>query len=532
MAYVITQSCCKDASCVGVCPVDCIWPIETTPDSNNSEMLYIDPVACIDCGACVLECPVSAIYPEDELPPDQQRFRDINARYFEHHPATENPPAPPRDHRPVRSGSLRVAIVGSGPAGCYAAGELLRTEGVEVAMFERLPTPYGLLRAGVAPDHQDTKAIADLFETALSHARLQCYLNVEVGRDLTHHELLDYHHAVIYATGAHESRSLGVPGDDLAGSHAAAEFVGWYNGHPDHANATFDLSGERAVVIGNGNVALDVARILLAEPESLARTDIAQHALDALAVSAVREVVLLARRGPRDAAFSVAEFLALGNLANTDVIIENGDFADQPGDDVETRLKLEIAREFASRALSAQKRILFRFFTEPVEFVGSGTVDGLRVRNPGGENVVIETPLVLRAIGYRSAPIPGVPFDEETARVSNDGGRVLDQDGHPFPRSYVTGWLKRGPRGVIGTNRACAEQTVAKLLNDFDEGLLQCEIGDAAGLLSSLNDRGAEPFDWNGWCAIDTAERRRGADVSRPRVKYVHTADALAAAKT
>lgn len=306
-------------------------------------------------------------------------------------------------------------------------------------MFERLPTPYGLLRAGVAPDHQHTKAIADLFDTALSHPG--CGATSTSRRcDLTHQELLAHHHAVIYAAGASTSRDLGSPGEGLPGSHAAAEFVGWYNGHPDHADAVFDLSGQRAVINGNGNVALDVARILLAEPEDLALTP-KQHRparVDTLATSTIREVVILARRGPRDAAFSVGEFMAFGNLDGIDVVIGSGDLPDLPGDDVETAPKLEIAREFADRTrTSTHKGIVFRFLAVP--FVGDGRVEGLRVRGQDDETVLIETSLVLRSIGYRSAPIPGVPFDADNGRLPNDNGRVLNQDGRPLPGSYVTG---------------------------------------------------------------------------------------------
>ncbi|PND54563.1 ferredoxin [Mycobacterium sp. ENV421] len=532
MTYVITQSCCKDASCVAVCPVDCIGPIGAPGGSTDSEMLYIDPAACIDCGACVQECPVGAIYHQDEVPPGQQRFLDINARYFQLHPSAAGPPAPRRDHAPVLPGSLRVAIVGAGPAGCYAAGELIRIDGVQVAMFERLPTPYGLLRAGVAPDHQHTKAIADLFDTTLSHPRLQCHLNVAVGRDLTHHELLAHHHAVIYATGASTSRDLGLPGEHLPGSHTAAEFVGWYNGHPDHADAEFDLSGQRAVIIGNGNVALDIARIMLTEPDALARTDIAQHAVDALSTSAIREVVILARRGLRDAAFSVGEFLALGDLDGVDVVIEDADLEDTPGDDAETALKVDIAREFAHRTPTpTRKRIVFRFLATPVEIVGDTRVEALHVRGPGGHTVVIEASLLLRSIGYRSTPIPGVPFDPASGRIPHGNGRVHDHDGKPTPGIYVAGWIKRGPQGVIGTNRACAEQTVTRLWTDFDNGLLTRDIGEPTALADLLAERGVHPLSWQDWCAIEAAERQRGLHSSRPRAKFVRIADALAAAQ-
>ena len=355
---------------------------------------------------------------------------------------------------------------------------------------------------------------------------------VAVGRDLTHHELLAHHHAVIYATGASTSRDLGLPGEHLPGSHTAAEFVGWYNGHPDHADAEFDLSGQRAVIIGNGNVALDIARIMLTEPDELARTDIAQHAVDALSTSAIREVVILARRGLRDAAFSVGEFLALGDLDGVDVVIEDADLEDTPGDDAETALKVDIAREFAHRTPTpTRKRIVFRFLTTPVEIVGDTRVEALHVRGPGGHTVVIETSLLLRSIGYRSTPIPGVPFDPASGRIPHGNGRVHDHDGKPTPGIYVTGWIKRGPQGVIGTNRACAEQTVTRLWTDFDNGLLTRDIGEPTALADLLAERGVHPLSWQDWCAIEAAERQRGLHSSRPRAKFVRIADALAAAQ-
>jgi ferredoxin/flavodoxin---NADP+ reductase len=312
VAYVITQNCCKDASCVPVCPVDCIRPTGGTGEFTDTEMLYIDPVACIDCGACVDVCPVSAIDYEEDLPEQLERFKEINAAYFDRHPLEVGAAQDSKKAGSVEPGSLRVALVGAGPAAWYAANELLGIAGVEVDMFDRLPTPFGLIRAGVAPDHQHTKAVVSIFGSAFSNERFDCHLNVEIGRDLSHEDLMAHHQAVIYAVGASNSRDLGIPGEDLPGNYAAADFVGWYNGHPDHTEHQFDLSGRRAIVVGNGNVALDVARVLLMDPEELGKTDIAQHALDALSDSTIEEVVILGRRQPRDAAFSVGEFLALG----------------------------------------------------------------------------------------------------------------------------------------------------------------------------------------------------------------------------
>ncbi|MBU9764246.1 4Fe-4S dicluster domain-containing protein [Mycobacterium sp. TNTM28] len=523
MAYVITQNCCKDASCVPVCPVDCIRPAEAGLDSASAEMLYIDPESCIDCGACFEECPVGAIHYEEDLPGELQRFKDLNAAYFERHPLEPVTVSAPTSRARVEAGSLRVAIVGSGPAACYAAAELIDVDGVEINLFERLPTPFGLIRAGVAPDHQHTKSVVDIFERVFTSPRSASHFNVEVGRTINHDELLAHHHAVIYAVGAATSRRLGIEGEDLIGHHAAAEFVGWYNGHPDHAAHRFDLSGERAVIVGNGNVALDVARVLLMDRAALAATDIAQHTLDALADSAIREVVILGRRGVEHAAFSAGEFLALGHLEGVDVIVDPADLpADDVHDDVETSFKLAIAREYAQRTPTpGNKRVVFRFGAAPTAIVGTDHAEGLEVTGEAGTEV-IETPLILRSIGYRGLPIAGLPYDQDTGTVPNDSGRVV-------PGTYVTGWIKRGPRGVIGTNRLCAEQTVTQMWADFDAGLLNRDIADRDSLEALLTSRGAEPLSWPGWRAIDAAERDRGVQAARPRVKFVSIEEMLSA---
>ncbi|CQD17912.1 4Fe-4S ferredoxin [Mycobacterium lentiflavum] len=529
MTFVITQNCCKDASCVPVCPVDCIRPTGGAGEFTGTEMLYIDPATCIDCGACAEECPVDAIYYEEELPPKLERFLDINARYFEHTPLTMEAKSRGDGRAAVAAGSLRVAIVGAGPSGCYATSALSRVGGVEIALFERLPTPFGLVRAGVAPDHQHTKSVVEIFGPALTSRSVSCHLNVGVGQEISHEELLAHHHAVIYAVGASQSRELGIPGEHLPGSHAAADFVGWYNGHPDHAQHGFDLSAQRAVIVGNGNVALDVARVLLTGPEELRQTDIAEHALDSLSDNMIREVEILARRGPREAAYSVGEFLALGQLPGIDIVIDSDDLEPEPGDDVETALKLEIAREFAQRPQQPEnKRIIFRFNTSPLEVIGETHAEGVRVQWPGGETEVITARLILRSVGYRGTAIDGVAFDSTRGVVPNDEGRVLGDDGVPVPGVYVTGWIKRGSRGVIGTNRSCAEQSVSKLWEDFDAGLLAREIGDENALNSLLARRVREPVDWQGWRAIDAAEIQRGQQADRPRVKLVDLADMLA----
>ncbi|CAM3713234.1 FAD-dependent oxidoreductase [Smaragdicoccus niigatensis] len=532
MAYVITQSCCNDASCVGECPVDCIRPTPDDPEFATTEMLYIDPETCIDCGACVDACPVDAIFPEYELTVPNERYLDINADYFQRHPLEiemKHIKPPARLSREL--GTLRVAIVGAGPAGCYAAQELRSRADVEIEMLDRLPTPLGLIRAGVAPDHPSTKGVADVFESVLNHVEL--HLNVEVGQHVSHEELLGHCHAVIYAVGASTDRHLGIPGEDLPGSHSATEFVAWYNGHPDYVDRTFDFSGERAVIIGNGNVALDVARILTLDPDELARTDIADHALKALRDSKIREVVVLGRRGPEQAAYSTPEFLALSYLPGVDVIIDPGQL-ERPGRD--EPLKVQLAREYAAKSAGAdRKRIVFRYLASPVALTGGDHVAALEIAHneliegvarPTGETETLSASLVLRSVGYRGEPIKGLPFDDSRGLVPNANGRV-----ETVPGAYVTGWIKRGPRGVIGSNRIDAKETVEALLADFASGVLQAPPRDRAGLRTLLDSRQPQIVDRAGWRAIDQHERELGRAAQRPRVKLTTVAELLETAR-
>ncbi|WP_040870271.1 FAD-dependent oxidoreductase [Nocardia exalbida] len=555
MAYVITQRCCNDASCVSECPVDCIRPTPDQPEFATTEMLYIDPDTCIDCGACVDACPVEAIFSEDDLTASLARFRDINADYFQRHPLESNfdpivtPARPPKE-----LGTLRVAIVGAGPAACYAADELLRRADVEIEMFDRLPTPWGLVRAGVAPDHPGTKTVSGMFESAFRRETLQYYLNVEVGTHISHEELLRHHHAVIYAVGASSDRKMGVPGEDLPGSHSATEFVAWYNGHPDYADRTFDLSGERAVIVGNGNVALDVARVLTVDPDELAKTDIADHALDALRQSNIREVVVLGRRGPLQAAYTSPEFLALAHLKGVDVIVEETDLAldhasqaivDDPQVEPSLKLKYTLAQEYAGgRRAEGNKRIVFRYLTSPTALTGTDRVesieivhnelfeeDGQLVARPTDRTESIGTSLVLRSIGYRGERVGELPFDERRGVVPNEHGRVIADDGTMLSGVYVSGWIKRGPRGVIGSNRIDSEETVELLLADFTAGKLAAPQADRAALRALLAERQADLVDRAGWRAIDQAEKTAGKSAGRPRVKFTTREDLLKAAR-
>lgn len=553
MAYVITQRCCNDASCVPECPVDCIRPTPEQPEFATTEQLYIDPDTCIDCGACVDACPVDAIFSEDDLTAPLARFGDINAAYFTRHPLETNfdplvaPVRPPKE-----LGTLRVAIVGAGPAACYAAEELLRSADVEVEMFDRLPTPWGLVRAGVAPDHPGTKGVSSMFESAFRREALQYHLNVEVGTHISHEELVAHHHAVIYAVGASSDRRLGVPGEDLPGSHSATEFVAWYNGHPDYADRTFDLSGERAVIVGNGNVALDVARVLTLDPDELAKTDIADHALDALRQSNIREVVVLGRRGPLQAAYTSSEFLALGHLKGIDVVIDPAELELDPesqavldDSDIEPslRLKYELAQEYAAKTPDpANKRIVFRYLVSPAAITGDGHVEaiqfvhneltsenGVLVARASERTEVLPASLVLRSVGYRGRPVGDLPFDERTGTIPNEHGRVV-ADGSHLPGIYVSGWIKRGPRGVIGSNRVDAAETVEQLIDDFSAGKLQAPQGDRAALKALLTQRQPDLVDRAGWKAIDAVERAAGKSGGRPRVKLTSREDLLKAA--
>ena len=554
MAYVITQRCCNDASCVPECPVDCIRPTPEQPEFATTEQLYIDPDTCIDCGACVDACPVEAIFSEDDLTASLARFRDINASYFERHPLESNfDPLVTPSRPPKELGTLRVAIVGAGPAACYAADELLRRADVEVEMFDRLPTPWGLVRAGVAPDHPGTKSVSAMFESAFRRDTLQYRLNVEVGKHISHDELLGHHHAVIYAVGASTDRRLDVPGEDLAGSHSATEFVAWYNGHPDYAERSFDLSGERVVIVGNGNVALDVARVLTLPADELAKTDIADHALEALRNSNVREVVVLGRRGPLQAAYTSSEFLALGHLKGVDVVIDPAELEldphsqalfDDPQIEPSLKLKYELAQEYAAETPNPEnKRIVFRYLASPTEITGDDKVealefvhnelveeDGRVVARASDRTETLSASMVLRSIGYKGRPVQDLPFDDRGGVVPNEHGRVV-ADGAHVTGVYVSGWIKRGPRGVIGSNRVDATETVEQVLEDFTAGKLAAPEGDRAALEALLSERQPDAIGREGWKAIDAAEKGAGKSAGRPRVKFTTIDDLLKAAR-
>ena len=436
--------------------------------------------------------------------------------------------------------STRAAVIGAGPSGFYAADQLLK-QGIAVDLYDALPTPYGLVRAGVAPDHPKIKSVTRMYDRTAEHPDFRFFGGVELGVDVAAGELAERYHAVVYAVGTPTDNRLGIPGDDRPGSVAASRFVAWYNGHPGHADEAFDLSCSRAVVIGNGNVALDVARMLVLEPDELASTDTADHALANFAAAAVTDVVVLGRRGPAQAAFTNPELRELGELARADVVVDPTELEVEHDDHSPTaRRNLEMLRELAARAPAGRShRIELRFCRSPVEILGDGDgpVTGVRVvRNrlengravPTGEEEMIPCGLVVRSIGYRGRPLPGVPFDEHRGLIRNDGGRVCDEDGAPRVGEYAVGWIKRGPSGVIGTNKKCAADTVAALLEDRAGGRLnEPPAADGAAIEAWLRARVPALVTWHGWQAIDEHERELGAPAGRPRVKLVRIPEML-----
>ncbi|HYH29021.1 MAG TPA: FAD-dependent oxidoreductase [Pseudonocardia sp.] len=482
MAFAITQTCCTDASCVAACPVNCIHPTPDEPDFGTTDMLYVDPRTCIDCGACADACPVDAVHPVDALTGALADYAAINAEHFADRPTSRAEGTgpvfhawdPPRFDRAVPADfpALDVAVVGTGPAGMYAVQDLLLHTDARVTLIDRLPVPGGLVRFGVAPDHPATKRIGETFARHHAHHRLRLRLGVQVGRDVTVDELAVAHDAVIYAVGASEARELGVPGADLPGSLAATTVVGWYNGHPEIAADAVDVSGSRVVVVGTGNVALDVARILTADPADLEDTPIDRGALERLRGGAVREVVVLGRRGPEAAAYTRPELHALLHRHGVELVVDDAD--PRTGREIDgagehAALLRGVRREtvdWSAPPGDGPKRLVLRFHSTPVAVSGPDRVRGVRVTGPDGE-VEIPAGLLVRAVGHRGTPLPGLPFDAATGTVPNAGGRV---DG--IPGSYVVGWIKRGSSGGIGANRACAAETVGALLDDAVAGRL------------------------------------------------------------
>jgi ferredoxin--NADP+ reductase len=454
---------------------------------------------------------------------------------------------------------LRVAIVGAGPTGFYAADHLLRETGmvVEVDLFDRLPTPFGLVRGGVAPDHQKIKSVTAAFDKVAANPRFRFFGNVELGKHLSVDDLRRHYHQVIYCTGAQTDRRMGIPGEDLRGSHPATEFVAWYNGHPDYRDLAFDLSVERAAVVGVGNVAIDVARILCRTPEELAHTDIADHALEALRASRIREVYLLGRRGPAQAAFTNPEIKEVGELADADITVPAAEAdLDEPSraalataSDRGTMKKVDIIKSYADRPRTGKSRVLvLRFLVSPVELIGddAGRVTAMKLaRNmlvatptgtlqakPTGETEILPVGLVFRSVGYRGVPLPGVPFNDAWGVILNEKGRVLDPaTKRPLVGEYTAGWIKRGPSGVIGTNKPDAAETVQAMLEDAAAGRVMQPAEPGAAVAERLvRERQAQCFSYGDWLKVNERELANGRAAGRPRVKFTRVDEMIAAA--
>lgn len=532
MTFVVTQNCCNDAGCVQVCPAGCIHPTPSDPDFATAEMLYINPADCIDCGACVEACPVDAIYDDFELPDHLAVYQSVNADYFSWSGTASVANVRTGTHGgvPGRSDRIRVAVVGAGPSGWFVTDELIRSSRAqfEVTVIDRVPVSHGFVRHGVAPDHQATKKAAGPFDALAEHPRVQLLLNVDVGTDITHEELLAHHHAVVYCTGAATGRALGIPGEHLLGVATSADFVHWYNGHPDHAHRIYGFDTSRAVVIGNGNVAVDIARLMLAEPDELARTDMADHAIGALATSRIKEVVVLGRRGPEHAAFTSPELRALADRDDLDVVVV-GPTPELPERDgtatgYGSLQKAMLMREIVDRPAPAHsdKRLVLQFNTTPVELIGAdGRVQEVRVADTvTGEPAAIQTRLVITATGFRSEPVPGLGFDTDRGRFAHADGRVIDGTDH-VTGVYTAGWAKRGPSGVIGSNKTCAAETARCLIDDMVDGRLPQPTRSFNDFEELLRGRALPLLRGSDWAALRRAEDAAGRTTGRPRVKVV-----------
>ena len=450
---------------------------------------------------------------------------------------------------------LRAAIIGAGPSGFYAAGQLLAIDEPQFAvdLYDRLPTPYGLVRSGVAPDHPKIKSVTKAYDKTSQHERFRFFGHVELGSDVTRQQLLDHYHVVCYTIGTSTDKRLGIPGEELNGSHAATEFVAWYNGHPDHCGLEVDLQAKQVVVVGAGNVAIDVARMLALAPSELEITDTADHAIDVLRSSGVEEITILARRGPLQAAFTNPELLEMGELERGDVEVVGGELDELSAvalldADKTRRRNVEILQDYAARPKTGKAiTVRFRFLASPVELLGdeNGHVRAVKIekneivaRDDGslgarGTGTFEEIPaqLVFRSIGYRGQPVAGIPFDDQRGLILNAAGRVTDADGAQQLGEYVSGWIKRGPSGVIGTNKKDSQDTVDKILEDATAGRLNQPPEDDIDALIANNC--ADVVTWEGWQAINAIETAvgEGSSPARPRVKLTEWAALREAAR-
>jgi ferredoxin--NADP+ reductase len=449
--------------------------------------------------------------------------------------------------------SLRIAVVGSGPAGFYAAEALLAAEPpVEVDVYDALPAPFGLVRYGVAPDHPKIKNIIARYEKTAAHPGFAFLGNVTVGKDISVDEMRRFYDAIVFANGAQTDRRLGIPGEDLPGSYTATEFVAWYNGHPDYQDRDFDLSHECAVVIGQGNVAVDVARILCKTVDELKHTDITARALEVLAESRVREVRMIGRRGPVQAAFTPPEMKELGEFEDCDLIVDPAELELNDASRAELEVlkwreaqkNYDLLRTAADRAPAGKtRRLLIQFYRGPRELVGGPRLDGVLLeRNtlsgePGqqkatgsGVTELVPCGVLFRSVGYRGVPLAGVPFDEKNAVIPNIEGRVM-RDGQPVPGLYAAGWIKRGPSGIIGTNKPDSFETVKSVVADLPS-LLRCAEPSREALLAFLKSRHVRVVGYDDWRRIDAAEVERGAPIGKPREKFTSVEEMLGLLQT
>ena len=431
---------------------------------------------------------------------------------------------------------FRIAVVGSGPSGFYAAEALLRSgRPIAVDMFERLPVPFGLVRFGVAPDHAKLKQVTAVYNRIAAMPGYRFIGGVEVGTHLTVETLLSAYHAVVLANGAAEGRAIGIPGEALPGSHQAGDFVGWFNGHPDCRDCRFDFSAERAVIVGHGNVALDVARILMKTPDELRSTDIASHALQALSQSRIREALVVGRRGPAETRFSFKELQEFEQLTACDASVDESDldassFFAPAGGDAETCAAIELIAKFSKSSLDKPRRCVFRFHLEPTSLIGEAKVEQAVFRSARQATpVAIPCGLVFLSVGRRTTSIRDVPYDLARGVHANDGGRIV-ADGALVPRLYACGWCKRGPSGVIGSNRACAVDTVEKLIADLDS-CAAAPLADAEPLVAAASRRHGVRLDFAAWRLIDAAEVERGRTLGKPREKFVSIDEMISAAQ-
>ena len=462
-------------------------------------------------------------------------------------------PSPDPIGRPAR-----IAVIGSGPSGFYAIAALFKQAdlAVEVDLFDRLPTPFGLVRGGVAPDHQNIKAVARVFNKLAADGRFRFFGNVLIGRDVTADDLIARYDQIIFATGNESERKLGIPGEELTGVHSATEFVGWYNGHPDFRDLTFDLeSAERVVVVGNGNVSMDVTRILAKDPDDLAATDIAAHALEVLRRSQIREILILGRRGPAQAAFTPKEIQEIGSLTSAELVVDPEDMkldpvtlkwmAEQTAPSIRKNIDYLTEKSLATPS-PGSRRINLDLLVSPIEFIETdGRLSAVRLENnelyeaedgtprPRGTGIerVESIQMAFTAVGYRGVPIPGVPFDERKGTLANDGGRIVDSEsGEVIPGQYVVGWAKRGPQGLIGSNVADAKETVERLLRDLAaDRIPPTELDSRHAIVDLLSERGVDSVSFADWQRLDDLEIEAGEKRGKIREKLTRVDEMIEA---